>query len=70
MIYASSTIWERRRKMAKSKCNPICAGCARAQNGINGRYCFELGVYVEHHAEPRCGRERKNVEQFKTEMAL
>ena len=56
--------------MAKSKCNPICAGCARAQNGINGRYCFELGVYVEHHAEPRCGRERKNVEQFKTEMAL
>lgn len=56
--------------MPRSKCNSICANCTRAHNGLNGRFCFELGVYVEHRHQPQCGRDSKQVESLKQEMRL
>lgn len=34
--------------------NKVCANCLKAYNGVNGRYCSELGCYVEWAKEPKC----------------
>lgn len=34
--------------------NNVCANCLKAYNGVNGRYCSELGCYVEWAKEPIC----------------
>ena len=40
-----------------TKTNEICAQCLKAYNGLNGRFCNELGCYVEWDSEPKCKKE-------------
>lgn len=40
--------------MTGTKTNKYCAACAKAYNGINGRYCNLLHRYVEYDKEPAC----------------
>ena len=41
-------------KGTKSNTNPYCAVCPKAHNALNGRYCNELHMYVEHAHRPQC----------------
>lgn len=36
--------------------NEVCAQCLKAYNGLNGRFCNELGCYVEWDKEPKCAK--------------
>lgn len=37
-----------------SQSNEICNACAGSYLGVNGRFCKELGHYVEYATEPPC----------------
>lgn len=34
--------------------NTRCKDCPKAQNGLNGRYCLDFEIYVEHAENPPC----------------
>lgn len=31
-----------------------CSECPNAHNGLNGRFCNKVGVYVEYNTTPIC----------------
>lgn len=39
--------------------NARCAKCRDAHEGINGRYCNILKIYVEYAEKPKCNRQNK-----------
>ncbi len=42
--------------MMQTRTNGCCRACPLAHNGLNGRYCNRVGLYVEHASEPPCGK--------------
>lgn len=42
-----------------SHANPTCAKCTTAHNGLNGRFCKLLKIYVERSSNPPCQTNKK-----------
>lgn len=43
-----------------SHTNPICASCAMAHTGLNGRFCDKIKKYVEYSQQPPCKNDISN----------
>ena len=51
---------DRQAEDMKTNTNAICAACRKAHWGLNGRYCRQLKMYVEHRGTPLCTTETEN----------